>query len=93
MISSRSCLLGIRIDLHLETAEHRLVHLHGLAVEVARHDPDDLGLALAAHAVYASKVFCVVVELAVAAALHEQVLRLVQEDDAALAPLGRSRSG
>ena len=79
-----------KVHLHLEAAQHGLVHLHGFAVEVAGHDPDDLGFVLAAHAIQhgQQRVRGVVVELAAAAALHEQVLRLVQEDDAALAPLG-----
>ena len=79
-----------KVHLHLKAAQHGLVHLHGLAIEIAGHDPDDLGFVFAAHAIQHGEkgVRGVVVELAAAAALHEQILRLVQEDDAALAPLG-----
>ena len=63
---------------------------HGLAVEVAGHDPDDLGFVSAAHAIQhgQKRVRRVIVKLAAAPAFHEQILRLIQEDDAALAPLG-----
>ena len=40
-----------KVHFHLKAAQHGLIHLHGFAVEVAGHDPDDLRFVFAAYAI------------------------------------------
>ena len=83
-----------KVHLHLKAAHHGVIHLHRFAVEVAGHDPDDLGIVFAAHTIeHGQQCVCgVIVKLATTTAFHEQVLRLIKENNAALAPLGHGHN-